>query len=89
MKFFFLDDILTEYIPAEKLSEVKRLLYGYNAGKLVEEVPIPSQVQEMAKKFNFDVKYEIYQIFSFLSLILLPETFDLRLHLNNLELLEL
>jgi len=51
-----IDDILTEYIPAEKLSEVKRLLYGYNAGKLVEEVPIPSQVQEMAKKFNFDVK---------------------------------
>ena len=29
-----LDDVLNEYIPAEKLKEVKRIIYGYNQGTI-------------------------------------------------------
>eukprot|EP01118_Nematostelium_gracile_P016346 TRINITY_DN6747_c0_g1_i1.p1 TRINITY_DN6747_c0_g1~~TRINITY_DN6747_c0_g1_i1.p1 ORF type:complete len:393 (+),score=106.34 TRINITY_DN6747_c0_g1_i1:62-1240(+) len=51
-----LDSILDEHIPADKLSEVKRILYGYNMGTLVKSVPIPSTSQQMADKNNFEVK---------------------------------
>jgi len=51
-----IDAILNEHIPEPKLREVKRILYGYNQGKPVEEVPIPHEVENMAKKHNFDVR---------------------------------
>jgi len=51
-----LDDVLNAYIPPEKLQEVKRILYGYNQGNLVQSVPIPTEVGSFAEKHNFEIK---------------------------------
>jgi len=47
---------LNEYIPPEKLSEVKRILYGYNQGKPVQNIPISHDVTNYAEKNNFEIK---------------------------------
>jgi len=50
------EQVLNEFIPAEKLSEVKRVLYGYNAGKSVEPLEIVKQAQELGKEHNFEIQ---------------------------------
>lgn len=51
-----LDDVLNEYIPAEKLKEVKRIIYGYNQGRPVEDIQVPSEVKQYADKHKFEIK---------------------------------
>jgi len=50
------DDVLTQYIPSDKLKEVKRILYGYNQGAPVEIIPISKEVSIEAEKENFEIK---------------------------------
>lgn len=70
---------------AEKLKEVKRILYGYNNGApgktpssksphflLVETIPIPNDVQQHADSKNFEVKAYKYSIFDSFHLWLTP-----------------
>jgi hypothetical protein len=47
---------LEKYIPKEELQEVKRILYGYNQGKLVQPIPIPQNALELAKEHHFEIK---------------------------------
>lgn len=51
-----IDSILEQHIPADKLKEVKRILYGYNQGKPVQELPIPEDIKAHAEKRDFDLK---------------------------------
>jgi len=51
-----LDAVLNEYIPPEKLREVKRVLYGFNQGNPVESITIPNDVSSYADKNNFELK---------------------------------
>lgn len=51
-----IDKILNEYIPSEKLSEVKRLLYGANCGQPVSSVPIHPHAEKLAKENGFEVQ---------------------------------
>jgi len=51
-----LNDTLEEFLPADKLKEVKRILYGLNQGAPVENLEIPNHVQTNAQKQNFEVK---------------------------------
>jgi len=50
------DKILAEYIPEDKLREVKRVLYGFNVGQPVETLPITEQAKKIAKDNNFEVQ---------------------------------
>jgi hypothetical protein len=54
--FRFLEAILEKHIPPEELQEVKRILYGYNQGKLVQSIPIPQTVLDLATQQQFEVK---------------------------------
>jgi hypothetical protein len=54
--FRFEEEILEKYIPKEELQEVKRILYGYNQGKLVQPISIPQNAQELAKEHHFEIK---------------------------------
>lgn len=51
-----LNEVLEEYIPADKLKEVKRILYGYNQGAPVEDIKVPEQTQMHADKNRFEIK---------------------------------
>jgi len=51
-----LNDVLEQYIPPEKLKDVKRILYGYNQGSPVEKLPISESVQATADNNHFEVK---------------------------------
>jgi len=51
-----IDKILAEHIPSDKLSEVKRLLYGANCGRPVESLPITPQAAKLAKDNGFEVQ---------------------------------
>jgi hypothetical protein len=55
----FLDAILEEYIPEEKLREVRRILYGFNQGKPVQSVDIGDEVKARAEKEDFEVKVSV------------------------------
>ncbi|KAN0003208.1 hypothetical protein ACTFIZ_009372 [Dictyostelium cf. discoideum] len=46
---------LEKYIPAEELSEVKRILYGYNRGHHVKSLPICHEALDLANKNNFEI----------------------------------
>jgi beta-ureidopropionase len=50
------DQILEEYLPADKLQEVKRILNGYNMGSAVKTLPIPRNVEVQANEGKFEVK---------------------------------
>jgi len=50
------DKILSEYIPADKLKEVKRVLYGFNLGHPVEDLPITEIAKKMSKEFHFEIQ---------------------------------
>ena len=50
------DQILEEYLPADKLQEVKRILNGYNMGSAVKPLPIPKNVEVQANEGRFEVK---------------------------------
>jgi len=51
-----LNDVLEQHIPADKLKEVKRVLYGWNQGAPVENITVPDSVQKQADKNNFEIK---------------------------------
>lgn len=48
--------MLEAHIPADKLQDVKRILYGYNMGAPVQELQLPEEALQDAKKFNFEIK---------------------------------
>jgi beta-ureidopropionase len=48
--------VLQKYIPTEELSEVKRVLYGFNSGASVESVSVSEEVQKIAKEKGFEVE---------------------------------
>ena len=39
---------MQEYIPADKLAHVQRVLYGWNMGKAVEAVPLAPPLADAA-----------------------------------------
>jgi hypothetical protein len=47
---------LQEYIPADKLAEVKRVLFGANQGKPVAALDLPKALQELAEEQAFDLQ---------------------------------
>jgi len=47
---------LEQHIPAEKLKEVKRILYGYNQGAPVETLEVSEEARKLADKHHFEVK---------------------------------
>jgi len=50
-----LEEVLREHLPADKLKEVERILYGYNCGAPVETLKISNDVKEFADKENFEI----------------------------------
>lgn len=54
--FASVEAILDEFIPADKLAEVKRVLYGNNCGGPVEALQPPSRVVAAAKEADFDLQ---------------------------------
>lgn len=46
---------LEKHIPPEELAELKGILFGYNAGKPVEQGPVPEAVQKAADAGDFQV----------------------------------
>jgi len=64
-----IDKVLQEYIPGDKLNEVKRLLYGFNCGRAVESLQIDSQAVKLAKENGFEIQAHKF--------VALPEQFRL------------
>ncbi|WIA33356.1 hypothetical protein OEZ86_006493 [Tetradesmus obliquus] len=54
--FDSLEKVLEEYIPADKLAEVKRVLYGANLGKPVAALEVPEALQKVAEEQAFDLQ---------------------------------
>eukprot|EP01112_Ceratiomyxa_fruticulosa_P009216 TRINITY_DN23_c0_g1_i1.p1 TRINITY_DN23_c0_g1~~TRINITY_DN23_c0_g1_i1.p1 ORF type:complete len:406 (+),score=98.54 TRINITY_DN23_c0_g1_i1:37-1218(+) len=50
-----IETILAEHIPPEKLTEVRRILFGVNQGAPVEVLPIPFEVTKIASEHSFEV----------------------------------
>lgn len=48
--------VLQKYVPAEELTEVKRVLYGFNAGAPVETLPVGEEAQKLANEKGFVVE---------------------------------
>ena len=47
---------MQNYIPQDKLVEVKRVLYGVNRGVPVQELPLNKQLHEAAASAGFDLQ---------------------------------
>ena len=47
---------LQNYIPEDKLTEVKRVLYGANRGSPVQKLPLEQSVHEAAASVGYDVQ---------------------------------
>ena len=47
---------MQEYIPADKLAHVQRVLYGWNMGKAVEAVPLAPPLAAAAEQAGFDLQ---------------------------------
>ena len=47
---------LQNYIPEDKLIEVKRVLYGSNRGAPVQQLPLSQKVHDAARSAGFDIK---------------------------------
>lgn len=45
-----------EYIPADKLVQVKRVLYGFNRGQPVEDLPLDDALRQQAAAKGFDLR---------------------------------
>lgn len=45
-----------EYVPEDKLAEVKRVLYGANQGRPVEALQLPKEVAALAVAHDFDLQ---------------------------------
>ncbi|GMH36633.1 hypothetical protein BSKO_04506 [Bryopsis sp. KO-2023] len=56
--FDSLEHILQEYIPQEKLGEVRRVLFGANRGKAVESLPCERNSDFDHQKYRFDAAPE-------------------------------
>lgn len=52
--------MLQEYVPQDKLNEVKRVLHGYNQGKPVQPISLPQALLDSAKAGNFDVQGYVF-----------------------------
>ena len=55
-EFHSVEKILADNLPPKELAQVRRVLYGMNGGKLVEELPLPAAAKALADKGDFDVK---------------------------------
>lgn len=51
-----LDKLLKDHVPAEKLQEVQRVLYGFNQGAPVQAVALAAEVQDAAVAAGFDLQ---------------------------------
>jgi len=47
---------LQEYVPEDKLLEVKRVLYGYNQGKPVQTLSLAKDLLASAQEAGFDLQ---------------------------------
>eukprot|EP00882_Tetradesmus_deserticola_P003821 GHRQ01004042.1.p1 GENE.GHRQ01004042.1~~GHRQ01004042.1.p1 ORF type:complete len:395 (+),score=132.35 GHRQ01004042.1:131-1315(+) len=54
--FDSVEKVLEEYIPADKLAEVKRVLFGANQGKPVAALEVADALQELAEEQAFDLQ---------------------------------
>ncbi|GAB4820564.1 hypothetical protein N2152v2_007610 [Parachlorella kessleri] len=54
--FDSLEQLLEEYVPEDKLLEVKRVLYGYNQGKPVQTLPLAKELLAAAQGAGFDLQ---------------------------------
>jgi beta-ureidopropionase len=53
------ESILEQYIPEEKLVHVKRILYGFNNGKPVQDIPVKYDGEEFeVKGYKFVAREE-------------------------------
>eukprot|EP01132_Coremiostelium_polycephalum_P004320 gene4320-5406_t len=52
-----IESVLEKYIPEDELHEVKRVLYGYNCGKLVTESPVSKDALAFASENNFEIVF--------------------------------
>jgi len=50
------EKILSEYLPEDKLREIKRVLYGFNVGNPVEPLKIAEHAQELARDNHFEIQ---------------------------------
>lgn len=48
--------MLQEYLPADKLAHVQRVLYGWNCGKPVAAVPLAPELLKQAAAGGFDLQ---------------------------------
>ena len=51
-----MDAILEKYVPEAELSEVRRVMYGWNQGKPVQSLEISNAATELAKANDFDLQ---------------------------------
>jgi hypothetical protein len=47
---------MQKYVPLEKLSEVRRVLYGHNAGGLVSQLQLPEVLYAAAAAERLDLQ---------------------------------
>lgn len=45
-----------EHVPADKLAQVKGVLYGLNCGKPVAAVPLPAELTSAAAASGYDLQ---------------------------------
>lgn len=50
------ESILEKYIPQEELKEVKRILFGFNQGELVQEAALEPVAQKLAEAGGFELQ---------------------------------
>jgi len=54
--FRSLEELLAVHIPADKLAEVRRVLYGHNQGGLVRSMELPRELVERAIADSYDLQ---------------------------------
>ena len=54
--FHSLEELLAVYVPADKLAEVRRVLYGHNQGGLVRSMELPNELVERAIADTYDLQ---------------------------------
>ena len=55
-EFHSVEATLREHLPPKEYEEVTRTLYGLNAGRTVEELPLPPAAAKLAAAGDFDVQ---------------------------------
>ncbi|PNW88284.1 hypothetical protein CHLRE_01g022650v5 [Chlamydomonas reinhardtii] len=59
--FASLEELLEEYVPADKLKQAKRVIYGLNLGEPVGELQLDAGVLERAKAMGFDLRSALFR----------------------------